>query len=448
MKWSSQQEIALKMCGKWLDEILTIPAGDMGDHRDRQVFRLFGLAGTGKTTLAIHLSSNVDGEVLHGAFTGKAALVMRKKGMSNATTIHRMIYVIEPFDTKAYNEAKKEREEALASKDLQRAASLLKDMKVIAQPKFVLNEEGPIGKASLIVLDECSMISDEMYDDLVSFNKPILVLGDPGQLPPINGEGKLTRETPNYILTQVHRQALESPIIRWAMAVRTGAQIPFGEVMGPAGLCRKIHEEDWSRNAALETDQILVGLNRTRTSINRRMRKARGFEGTYPLEGERVICLRNATIKQSSAIYEGLNMPDPLEDADAEEEAIPKQVFNGMMATVDKCILGKMGVFMELTADEEEESFVTEAHRAFFQEYDTPGLLKNMTEFDFRGFNRFDFAYAITVHKSQGSQWEHSTLYDDHFLSWKWEDRKKWLYTGITRAADRITIVERAKKGA
>jgi hypothetical protein len=125
-----------------------------------QVFRLFGYAGTGKTTLAKHLAENVDGDVVFGAFTGKAASVLRAKGCHDASTIHSMIY------------RSKESDEG--------------------GPLFALNRSGPAAKADLIVIDECSMVDQDLGRDLLSFGKPVLVLGDPAQLPPVKGGGFFT----------------------------------------------------------------------------------------------------------------------------------------------------------------------------------------------------------------------------------------------------------------
>src|SRR4029078_10560812 len=118
-----------------------------------QVFRLFGYAGTGKTTLARHLAECVRAKVLFAAFTGKAALVMRSKGCERASTIHSLIY--------------KPRE---SGEEI---------------PSFDLWDDAPASKAALIVIDECSMVDAELGRDLMPFGVPVLVLGDPAQLPPI-----------------------------------------------------------------------------------------------------------------------------------------------------------------------------------------------------------------------------------------------------------------------
>src|SRR3979411_1147533 len=75
------------------DAALTAASDWFKAQRGRaSIFRLFGYAGTGKTTLAKHIAEGVDGEVKFAAFTGKAALVMRNKGCDNASTIHSLIY--------------------------------------------------------------------------------------------------------------------------------------------------------------------------------------------------------------------------------------------------------------------------------------------------------------------------------------------------------------------
>ena len=79
MTWDSQRDGALKAIEEWL-------------KGDQQVFRLFGYAGTGKTTLAQDFAQYVSGTVLYCAFTGKAGHVMRQKGCSNATTFHSLAY--------------------------------------------------------------------------------------------------------------------------------------------------------------------------------------------------------------------------------------------------------------------------------------------------------------------------------------------------------------------
>ncbi len=171
-QWTREQAEAIDGVGRWLK------------RGEPQVFRLFGYAGVGKTTLARHVAEAADGETAFAAFTGKAAMVMRAHGCPGATTIHALIY--------------------RASEGADGA------------PTFTINEDGPASRASLIVIDECSMVDAELARDLLSFGKPILVLGDPFQLPPVKGGGYFTDAAPDVMLTEIHRQAEDNPIIRLA----------------------------------------------------------------------------------------------------------------------------------------------------------------------------------------------------------------------------------------
>ena len=96
-------------------------------------------------------------------------------------------------------------------------------------PTFSLNRQSPIAKAKLVIIDECSMVDEELGRDLMSFGTPILVLGDPGQLPPISGGGFFTEHEPDFLLTEIHRQARDNPIIRMALDVREGRELMYGD---------------------------------------------------------------------------------------------------------------------------------------------------------------------------------------------------------------------------
>ena len=146
------------------------------------MFRLFGYAGVGKTTLARHIAEGARGETAFAAFTGKAALVMRSKGCAGASTIHALIYRASEGDEGA--------------------------------PTFTLNHDGPASQGGP---DRHRRMLDGRRGtgrDLLSFGKPILVLGDPAQLPPVKGGGFFTEAEPDVMLTEIHRQAEDDPIIR------------------------------------------------------------------------------------------------------------------------------------------------------------------------------------------------------------------------------------------
>jgi exodeoxyribonuclease-5 len=56
-----------------------------------------------------------------------------------------------------------------------------------------------------------------------------------------------------------------------------------------------------------------------------------------------------------------------------------------------------------------------------------------------RSYDEFDYGYVLTVHKAQGSQWDDVVLFDESGVFA--ESRQRWLYTGVTRAAQRLTVV-------
>src|ERR1700704_3898810 len=194
------------------------------------IFRLFGYAGTGKTTLSKHIAEGVDGKVLFAAFTGKAACVMRSKGCHSASTIHSLIY-----------KARETGEE---------------------MPSFELWDDAPASKAKLIIIDECSMVDAELARDLQSFDVPLLVLGDPAQLPPIQGGGFFTDCEPDAMLTEVHRQAQDDPIVRMSMDVREGRELDIGRY----GESEVVSRKELDPDRVMSADQILVGRNNTRRS--------------------------------------------------------------------------------------------------------------------------------------------------------------------------------------
>ena len=229
--FSPEQDAALKSVSDWLK-------AKPGSGNTPPLFRLFGYAGTGKTTLAKHIAEGVDGKVLFAAFTGKAALVMRSKGCHSASTIHSLIY-----------RARESGEET---------------------PSFELWDDAPASKAKLIVIDECSMVDAELGRDLMSFGVPVLVLGDPAQLPPIQGGGFFTDAQPDAMLTEVHRQAQDDPIVRLSMDIRAGKRLEPGDY----GETQVVRRDALDPQRVLDADQVLVGRNATRRAYNMRHARA------------------------------------------------------------------------------------------------------------------------------------------------------------------------------
>ena len=198
---------------------------------------------------------------------------------------------------------------------------------------------------------------------------------------------------------------------------------------GDQGTARRIDKSQLTKERALNCDQILVGKNKTRRKINNYVRQLMGYNklSSYPVEGEKLICLANDRVKNS----DGFDVP----------------IYNGMMGTVVK-IHDEYDTAIELEIQFEpidanyEKPLMVKALRAHFDAYTNEEALKAVRWWDKKDNQEFDFGYAITVHKSQGSQWDSVVIYDDGFLVWDRKDRARWLYTGITRAAEDLTLVD------
>ncbi len=370
-EFSPQQDDALIAVEAWRK-------AKPGSNGTPQVFRLFGYAGTGKTTLARHIADAVDGEVKFAAFTGKAAAVMRGKGCHGASTIHSLIY-----------RARESGEEI---------------------PSFDLWDEAPASKADLIIIDECSMVDAELGRDLLSFGIPLLVLGDPAQLPPIqsgaNAGGFFTEQEPDVMLTEVHRQAQDNPIIRLSMEIRAGEYLEPGRY----GETEVVPKAKLDPQLVLDADQVLVGRNNTRRSYNARLRERRGFEGEMPSAGDKLVCLRNNR---------------------------KKGLFNGSLWSV-KDRGGKKTGIMTMRLLPDDETATRGVKVSVRPECFTGGI--ELVDWQRRKpYDEFDYGYVLTVHKAQGSQWDDVVVFDESFAFP--DNRERWLYTAVTRAVERVTVV-------
>jgi len=369
-QFTPHQDSALKAVSHWLK-------AKPGKHGTPQVFRLFGYAGTGKTTLARHIADGVDGGVKFAAFTGKAALVMRNKGCDGASTIHSLIY--------------RARESG------------------VEQPSFELWDDAPASKAKLIVIDECSMVDAEMGRDLLSFECPLLVLGDPAQLPPIQGAGFFTAAEPDAMLTEVHRQAQDDPIVRMSMDVREGRDLEIGR----HGESEVVARSELDPERVMAADQVLVGRNNTRRAYNMRMRQKQHIEDPLPVAGDKLVCLRNNR---------------------------KKGLFNGGLWRVKSRTASRAKssriLSMRLAPDEE---FSHKVMKVSVRQDCFEGGCDALPWEQRKPYDEFDYGYVLTVHKSQGSQWDDVVLFDESFAFQ--DSRARWLYTGITRAAKRLSVV-------
>jgi len=368
MRFSPQQEDALDAVARWYRE------------SEKPIFRVFGFAGTGKTTLARHFAGQIDGTVQYAAFTGKAAMVMRNNGCHGAATIHSTIYKVE------------------IDEETGRRSFQLK-------PRFELEN------IRLFIVDECSMVDEEIGRHLLSFGKPILVLGDPAQLPPVNGGGFFTNADPDVMLTEIHRQAAENPIVRLATDVREGRSLKRGDL----GKARVIGRDEIDSDIVTAADQVLVGTNKTRTAYNARLRELAGFTSKMPMPGDRLVALKNDS---TLGVFNG-GLWEVIHLKESRRHQLNDHCIRMSVSSLDFENAQPIDVRVR------EEFFLGRGQEVDWKER--------------RGTQEFDFGYALTVHKAQGSQWENVCLFDEsHTFG---ADRGRHLYTGITRASETLTIV-------
>jgi len=341
---------------------------------------LGGYAGTGKTTILRRFTDEAARRGLVTrtcAFTGKAVSVLESKGIA-ATTLHRLIYTPTSECTLCGRPAKGFCKHCDTGKGIK-----------------VAWHRVPHVDADLVIVDEASMLNSRLVADLESLASRVLYVGDHGQLEPIGNDPGLMR-SPELRLERIHRQAEGSSIIRFAHHLREGGR---PETFGSVG------EVEVHRSGMVSVDDfdmMLCGYNNTRAGLNAFVRKERGY--TEILEpGERIICLQN-------------------------DKAL--NIYNGMLATV--LAVEDVGA-ARLEIDFEDDNGwiwrgVPTSKAAF-------GLAKKPDWRASRGVALFDYGYAMTVHKAQGSEWERVAVFEQLHPDWT---APRWRYTAATRASKKL----------
>jgi len=323
---------------------------------DEQDFKLGGYAGTGKTSVAKEIISEIDKWCMPCAFTGKAAMRLVQKGVP-ATTIHSLIYNYDPQ---------------------------IKGFKLKSEVE-----------GDWFLIDESSMISTELLQDLRTFDLPILFLGDPGQLEPV-GENPYIMRDCDFVLQHIHRQGEGSGIVTFGADIRLHK---FSKLNKYDNVDISIGVKP-TDDQLMENDIVLCGTNSTRRKLNTRIRKLKDYDGTLA-QGENIIITRNH--RQT-----GLRNGQILTVTNVGEVKKKNQHFEAK----DQ-VLGK--------------TYDIKVRTEIF------GAVK-LTQ---TGYHEIlaDYAQTITVHKSQGSQWDCVMVIDEQCPYWS---PVKWRYTAITRAAKNV----------
>lgn len=389
---SSDQKKALEAVLEWYE---LSSSSNKKDKNSMQFVTLGGYAGTGKTTLIALIRKELaklhpDLKVGFASYTGKAARVLKNKlndqlsiyKQDSVGTIHSLIY-----------------SPVINSKN-----------EIVGWQKK--DEIDP----QLIIIDEASMVDEIIWNHLISYKVPIVVVGDHGQLPPIAGNFNLMQK-PNLSLIEIHRQAKQNPIIDISIQARQQGMI-IPNKYSPKII--KYSRDDFEANEAMNeiltnyTNDLLIlcGYNKTRKRLNNFIRQAKGFESPNPTSGDRVICLRNNH---------------------------KKGIFNGMLGTIVSIEKEDKNWYLaEILMDGESKNY---QGLISVEQFNTDGAL-NFTDkrSKITKGDLFDFGYALTVHKAQGSQAKRVVLFEERFPKMTDDSWKRWLYTAVTRAEEELYI--------
>lgn len=350
-----------------------------------QVFKLHGYAGTGKSTVISYVLGGRD-DITFAAPTAKAATVLQSKGIKDACTLHSLLY--QPYEY---------------------------EHPVTKKPTlgFKENPNSPLAKGGIVVVDEASMVSSQVAEDLLRHPVKVIAVGDPGQLPPVMSRGNesLLTGRPDSMLTEVHRTALDSPILQLATHVREHGRLPKWHFSKPGG---KIVNHSTEAGDFTRYDQIIVGRHKTRFQVNAFTRKLRGYTEPLPYAGESVVCKKND---------------------------LEKGLVNGQQYTVTSSIpMDEETLLVQL---EGPGGWVVDC-TAWTHGFMGPQGKETLEKLPMKDRNvnvELWHADCITAHSSQGSEWGSVLVADESRVFGN--NAGKWLYTAITRAQNEIVVVRR-----
>ena len=368
-----------------------------------------GYAGTGKSTLVKFIISalpdiNPEEDVVYTSFTGKATQVLQKKGNRNVSTLHKLLF------------------ESIPKPD---GTFFRKPVEFIPY--------------KIVIVDECSMVPKELLQRLIKYNVHIICLGDPGQLPPINkNEDNHLLDHPHIFLDEIMRQEAESEIINLTMNIRAGK--PLTHYQGKE--VQVLNKDELTTGMLLWADQIICAKNETRIALNNQMRDLLGRSGG-PQDGDKVICLKNNwdiySVNDNPLVNGTIGY---LKDSFSTYINLPRQITSdGQPKKLDI-------LTANFISDTDEDYGILNMDKQLITT-GVPGLdwktsykMGRNWRFQDKIPDQFTYGYAITCHKSQGSEWDNVLVIEEGFPFEK-EEHRQWLYTAATRAAKKLVIIKK-----
>lgn len=394
------------------------------DFNPPTILTMGGFAGTGKSTLIGVLSGEFKKLVAYVAYTGRASSVLHRKLKAAGAPTTSFTRPTGEYDERYHD----------PSLPVKGGPSFVGTIHRLLYAPIINQREELIGwrrrlkldrEYDLIVCDEASMVGDDLLNDLMAHKVPLLAVGDHGQLPPVMATGELMKD-PDLKLEKIHRQAEKNPIIKLSRIMREEGYLDEDLDdkkhirFRPKSKLEKVLRESYEHAEPIDIGLICY-TNRKRIQLNATARTTLGFKAT-PKKGEVLICLKN----------------DP-------------PIFNGMRGVLTA--KGKLDeehpwILHTTIAFPEEgiEAFNIEACAATFNR-ERP--FDNIEEIQALGIpakkfsdagHPYDFGYAMTCHKSQGSQFSHVVLFLDRPVEDN-EDSRRYFYTAVTRASEKLTVL-------
>jgi exodeoxyribonuclease-5 len=360
------------------------------DVNASQTLKLGGYAGTGKTTVLAAIANTLENDrgkhVAYAAFTGKAVNVMSKK--LKACGVHGQCMTLHSLMYKPLTNSKGE---------------ILDWIKVESLPY------------SMVVVDEASMVGTELWNDLLSYGLPVLAVGDHGQLPPISESTLNLMTQPDLRLERIHRQAEGNPILELAQFVRNGGNFKkFEPSDSRVSFIPSIDAIAGHLSADANNRVAICYTNKIRTQINAYLRDQQDKLAV----GETIICLKNR-----------------------------KPIFNGMRGAlsyldtdIDK--FTNVGAVVDFVDDN--LRLVCEVN---LHQFGMPSLETKLANIPGPPYTwqqvgmLFDYGRAMTCHKSQGSQFKEVAVVFENALYRDVEFARRWMYTAVTRASEKVYLV-------
>lgn len=408
---------------------------------------LGGMAGTGKTTIMRALDESIQGDAVFGVPTHKAAEVLRAKlphaQAERVRTMHSLVYemtgIFRCTITRAFVSVLKTKctcgqEDACecpmsflpCGKGVKHECHVMQELK--AQRRVHLG-----GHRDIVIIDESSMLSKQHVMDVREFGVPVLLVGDRGQLPPVEAAMNPWTMDPDWELTTIHRQGADSGVLKAAHEVRRLGemrQVAYGRD------AVRLKRSDPRTRALLERFEpsadaaLITYTNKLRAEINQQ------YHGSGPVSpGDRVVALVTRPYAADR-----VDLTDDGTGFRLRSEAV--QVYNGMTGTVRWA--KERGIMTEMVVELDRHRLATKddpvivyAGACPTAQFGAPGTLPFNSPLRPRGSNLWDYAFALTAHKAQGSEFPRVIVIDQ-----RPQNYGQWMYTAITRAKEAVVVID------